>query len=436
MGIEAQLMQGGRCVLAQMRLQRQIFETRESTLQIDEVVFVSVGGDRAKCLQPRALFQLPILRILDCRDATAIEARIHLAWQRHAAQLERARQWLDRIGADWQLEEECSVLAVPMAGEDTLVKTRMIELRSAILPSRGPLSGIKLEQLDDRVVALDTSIESGIDLEIAVTNRLEELARLDDRLAAQRRVDALGDEEQRADLDYSERRPCVLLVGPRISDERACIESLRLRGYHVEAVTNVRSAVTTFDRCSPELVIADLQLDRAEGFDLITSLREVPGIEEVPVVIVDKEVRPERRATARRLGAAGYITYPVDVGRISDRLSTIVHEPRRRRFTRYSRKVSVQMPGRDCVTTAIGRGGMFLALDDDLQQNTLHECRISLPELGANVRVRAEVLYRARTNPMARHGVGVRFHSFPDSNEPVLIEYLRSCQTDPSNPTA
>ena len=72
MGISAQLMPGGRCVLARMRLQRRIFETATTPIVIDEVTFTTVGTDRAKCVHPRALFQLPILRIQGCRDAAQL----------------------------------------------------------------------------------------------------------------------------------------------------------------------------------------------------------------------------------------------------------------------------------------------------------------------------------------------------------------------------
>ena len=59
------------------------FETLDQPLRIDEVVFSTVGQDRIKCLRPRPLFALPLLRIASCRDAVAIEARLRLAWHQH-----------------------------------------------------------------------------------------------------------------------------------------------------------------------------------------------------------------------------------------------------------------------------------------------------------------------------------------------------------------
>ena len=428
MGIDVETMPGGRSVLARMRLQRSVFETSTNPIRVDEVVFSSVGVDRAKCLKPRALFQLPILRIADCRDATALEARIHLAWQRHIAQLENVERWLRSLAVDHRMEEGRSLAAFSIAGEAPDARARMIDAHRVILPGRGPLSGIALQRADDRVLRVDPRIESGVDLEIQISNRLEELARLDSRLAQQRRFEALEEERRGEPQPRRERRPTVLVVGPRITQERSCLESLRLRGYQVAVVPGEREAIATFDHCSPELVLADVKLGRAEGIDLIQALRQVPGVEEVPVILVDTHKREERREAARRIGAAGYLVYPIDVSRIAERLARIVSEPRRRRFTRYPQRLPVRVQGavQPLLTDSIGRGGMFLATEDEMPTNALRDCRLALPEIGAQIRIEAEVLYRARVGSDARAGVGLRFNAFPDADEPVFIEYLRN----------
>ncbi len=437
MGIEVEPLPGGRCVIARMRLQRTRFDTTSQPIRIEEVTFASVGNDRAKCVRPRALFQLPILRIHDCRDATAIEARIHLAWQRHVAQIDDVERWLRAIGARCRTEEDRSIVAFPIAGEADDVRARMIDGYRVILPSRGPLSGIAIRRADDRVLNIDRRIDSGVDLEIQVSNRLEELARLDSRLAQQNRLEALHDEPLAEPQPAGERRPTVLVVGPNATRERACIESLRLRGYVVETASGEREAIHTFDRCSPELVLADVSLGRSEGIDLIQSLRQVPGIEEVPVILVDSHKRDDRREAARRMGAAGYLVYPIDIARIAERLSKIVTSPRRRRFTRYPWRLPVRIQGRadPLLTDSIGRGGMFLSTEDELPEHSLRDCQLALPEIGANVRVEAEILYRANIGRQARPGVGLRFNAFPDANEPVLIEYLRNLHPETPVPS-
>jgi hypothetical protein len=116
------------------------------------------------------------------------------------------------------------------------------------------------------------------------------------------------------------------------------------------------------------------------------------------------------------------------VSQIASRLEAVVRQTRRRRFTRYHNKLSVRLEGhrRPCLATDIGRGGMFIHTDEDVPTKTLRTCLLSLPVAGDPVRVETEVLYHSRLRSTGRPGIGVRFHEFPNSNEPVLIDYLRT----------
>ena len=429
MGLETEPLPGGRTVLAHLRLQRTRFDTTTQPIRIEHMTLASVGLDRAKCMQPRPLFQLPILRILGCHDATTLEARIHLAWQRHIARLEEVEQWLRSVGVEYSNEAERSIVSFPISGEGPDVRARMIDAHRVILPTRGPLSGIVARRADDRVLPIDRRLDSGIDLEIQISGRLEELARLDSRLAQQSRLESLDDEPRGGQEPAGERRPVELVVGPRATQERAGIESLRLRGYQVETASGEREAILTFDRCSPVLLLSDVSLGRSEGISLIQSLRQVPGIEEVPVILMDSHKREDRKEAARRMDAAGYLVYPIDVARIAERLAKIVASPGRRRFTRYAQRLPVKLlqgQQEPLLTNSISRGGMFVVTDGELDTHALQDCRLGLPEIGANLRVEAEVLYQAQSDRQGRQGVGVCFHGFPDADEPVLIEYLRN----------
>jgi len=64
--------------------------------------------------------------------------------------------------------------------------------------------------------------------------------------------------------------------------------------------------------------------------------------------------------------------------------------------------------------------------DRPLAELTLQRCRIGLPEIDAAVRCETEVLYRHSRAGRARAGYGVRFLSFEETDENLLIEYLRT----------
>lgn len=434
MGLEAELIPGGRSVLCALRLQSRRFQALDEAIEIERVVFATVGNDTIKCLKPRALFQLPLIRILDCRDMTSIEARIHLAWKQHVRELDATRQWLRQIGSLARTAEQGSVLRVPIEPPD--VEATMFDRQRVVLPSTGPLSGLPLQRVEDRAPRIDRSVRSALDLQMTLSTRMGELGRIARRLAAERRAKhaQVGETSSIRPPAGTWRRLPVLMVGPKLSSDRACIDSLRLRGYEVHLAHSEHEGIVLYDKVSPELVLCDAQLGRTEGSDFILSLRRVYGIEEIPVVIVDTARHEGRREVAQRVGAAGYLVHPVDVRRIEQRIEHLVREPRRRRFTRYDSRLPIQIRRTDeaSMATALGRGGLFVSTIDPLPIESLHVCRMTLPELGRSISFEAEVLYQCPPIGTRPAGVGVRFQSFESGHEPVLLQYLRAI--DPRAP--
>jgi two-component system chemotaxis response regulator CheY len=427
MSVKARLMDGGRCVLASMRLQPISFDTPSGPTSIDQVIFSSVGRDRIKCLKPRALFQLPMIRIADCRDSISIEARIRLAWRKHIEELAEASKWLRGIGTDVMELEERSLIGFRIEGEPDM-RITLLDRRHMILPSHGRLSGISLQRAEDRSIPIDRMARTSAELGISVSTRIEELVRMDRRLREDERRAAMNTDPDRSSESMPARQIRLLLVGPRLAREQHCIESLRMRHYKVDTALDERDGLAVFDHSSPELVLADMKMNRDEGTSFVLALRRVTGIEEIPVVLVDETRRDSRRDSARQVGAAGYLVYPIDVQRITARLNELVTEPRRRRYTRYSRRLPVQLSGstEPCIVTSLGRGGMFVATDDSIETHTLRECRLSLPELDDQVTCETEVIYQRERVGTARGGVGVRFHSFAGGDEYLLLDYLRT----------
>ncbi|MCG8592243.1 MAG: response regulator [Proteobacteria bacterium] len=427
LGIHTRMLDGHRTLLGSLRVGPAPFETLDgSSRRVKTVVFSTVGPDRIKCLRPRFLFQLPLQKILDCHSAADLESRIRQAWRAHCERLRNTRAWLSSLGADPEIADNES-LTLPIDGEDQATRVTWIDSHRLVLPGSGPLSGIALEEAEDRVLRLArTSVASGVDVEIAISERLGALARAH---AQRREAEFRHNPYEQAPLAtvVDERPRRVLLVGPRLADGRAYAESLRLRGYAVDAVRTFEEALAATNVVSPELVLADMQLGRSDGIELVVMLREAGGIEDLPVVLVDSTRRPARRQAAREAGAAGYLVHPLDISKIAPNLERMISAPQRRRFTRYEKRLSVRIAGveQPGLVTALGRGGMFLATDRDLQSRRVHRCVVTLAELGETLRVEAEVLYRVGGAAAACRGVGMRFHAFPNADEAVLIDYLK-----------
>lgn len=430
MGLDAGLLPGGRAVVATLIFGPTPFETPEGARRLRAVRFYTVGHDRIKCMAPRALFHLAPIRITDCEGAAQLEERIRAAWAARMRTHREAQRWLEDLDLRCEASAGAPVLSVSLGLDDPNALAQVIERGRVILPSRGPLSGQALLDPAERV--FEPSAHGGSELTIAATVRLEELAR--------RRRDTSTRRAHVESCDLPAPRPAqttpLLLVGRQLAGLRSLHESLRLRGFRVHSVASQSAAIEAFRAQSFGLVMADTRLDRGDGIELIPELRALPGVLDLPVVLLDERPSEPRRAAARSAGASGYLGGEVDSSRLAAALVHLAGDRKRRRFARYACAVSVSWPGcaAPAVTAEIGRGGCLLR--GSAATPTRARYALHLPESGVTLRVEAETAYRLREGPdWSADGVGLRFAAYEPGAEADWIGFLSSLRpVDKSDP--
>jgi two-component system, chemotaxis family, chemotaxis protein CheY len=425
MGMEAHLLPGGRCVRARMRLWPAPFPLLDGPGEFRELVFATVGATQIKCLEPRALFQLPFVSIAGCTGPEGIEERVRAAWAAHRRTLVDAHRALRALGIRVAAENGAT-LAFPIGVEDREAAARCLDAARLALPSRGPLSGVALARASERVHARPAGAEASSDVEIALTNHLERLApgaRAPRLLVRALELPALDPRPPRAKPVGSGHR--VLLVGPLLGRDPELVAGLRQLGHRTRIEYSIQDALEAFASQSFELVLADTHIGRAEGIELVPALSELPGIERLPVVLVDERSRESVREAARRVGAAGYLAHPIDPARISAGLERLLRGRGKRRFARLGQRLAAHPEGSEPgVTIAIGRLGLSVRTPRELASGGLQRWTIRLAELGEDVRIDAETIYRIPAAGPEDPTAGLRIRAFPDRNEPLWIDYL------------
>ncbi len=426
MGVSAVLLPGGRSVRARMRLRPLPFPLLDGPRAFQELVFATAGPTQIKCLAPVALFQLPLIGIAGCTSADMIEDRVRAAWAAHGRCLREAHRALRAIGVAVSVEPASGTLAFPIGVEDREASARCLDGTRVALPSRGPLSGVALERASDRVVARPSGVETASDIEIALTNQLERLARAT-RGARGKSIAAPASAAEaqplRTKLLGSGHR--VLMVGPLLGRDTELLAGLRRLGHRTRVEYSIKDALDAFATQSFELVLADTHIGRAEGLELVPALAELPGIERLPVILVDERARESIREAARRAGAAGYLAHPVDADRVSAGLDRLLHGRGRRRFARLGQRLDVKRDGNaPGFTIAIARLGLSVRTPRELQAGSIHRWTIGLPEISETLRVDTQTIYRIPSAGPEDATAGLRIRAFPDRNEPLWIDYL------------
>jgi two-component system chemotaxis response regulator CheY len=418
MGIETRPLPGGRALLGELRLRGAPFPSPTGPRDVARLRFATVGPQHLKCLLPRALFHLPLVSIGGCTSASSVEDRIRAAWSRHVETLRSTASRLEELGATWSWEDEGTQIAVPLeigAG----AQARMTSLRRIALPSPGPLAGTPLAQASDRLFQAPSGLETWIDLELAMTARLETLARGALRRDQLRRLQLPAADAPLVMRPARRNGHRVLLVGPTLAGPADLAQALRVRGYHVERARSAGEALQTFARSSFDVVLTDAQLGREEGVDLVPALHAQTGVTSLPVVVVDDRLRPARRTAAQQAGAAGYLAHPIELERIAPGLARMAAGQRGRRFARYPLRLGVRFEdGEEAgVTLAVSRRGMFVRTERTSREGEQERLELALPGLSRTLPVLARTVYRVEPIGSCDPGLGLRIDLFPRTED-------------------
>ncbi|HEX4949425.1 MAG TPA: response regulator transcription factor [Blastocatellia bacterium] len=100
-----------------------------------------------------------------------------------------------------------------------------------------------------------------------------------------------------------------------IEDERLTYTLLQhlleRRGFEVELATDGRQAGALLnEQKPPELILLDLMLPYTDGFELIADIRQKPGWQEVPIIVLTGKVHERDVVRALEVGAHDYVTKP------------------------------------------------------------------------------------------------------------------------------
>lgn len=109
----------------------------------------------------------------------------------------------------------------------------------------------------------------------------------------------------------------VVLVAEDHDDTRYLYKYvLELNGYEVIEAVSGDDAVRLAEATHPDLVIMDTNLPRVDGLTATRCIRELPLLNDVPIVFISGDARPELRARALEVGGNDYLVKPLSISEL------------------------------------------------------------------------------------------------------------------------
>ncbi len=99
---------------------------------------------------------------------------------------------------------------------------------------------------------------------------------------------------------------------------------LRDQGYNVLDVKRAEDALPLIQKSPPDLILADIKLPGIDGFDFFDLVRTMENCADVPFVFLTAYNNLKAMKSAKRQGAAEYITKPFDFEFLVTRIRDLV----------------------------------------------------------------------------------------------------------------
>jgi CheY-like chemotaxis protein len=96
---------------------------------------------------------------------------------------------------------------------------------------------------------------------------------------------------------------------------RGCRRLLAREGYRVRTSTNAKEGLNLAKEWDYDAIVLDIKMPDLDGIEFLEELRAMKP--DVPVIIITGYPSPETEASAKRLGAAHYVTKPFTPERIT-----------------------------------------------------------------------------------------------------------------------
>ncbi len=113
-----------------------------------------------------------------------------------------------------------------------------------------------------------------------------------------------------------DHRTRVLLVEDTEDNRFMMRRLLELSGYQVIEAVNGLEAVRVAERELPEVILMDLSLPLVDGLAATRLIRQLPNLENVPIIAVSAHDSADFHAEALDAGCDVYITKPIDFGEV------------------------------------------------------------------------------------------------------------------------
>ncbi len=115
-------------------------------------------------------------------------------------------------------------------------------------------------------------------------------------------------------------KPKVLYIEDNFDNRLLVKRVLLAEGFEFLEAEDAQSGIRLAAEERPDLILMDINLPEVDGLTATARLRELPGMENVPIIALTANVMKGDMERTLEAGCDGYISKPIDVDKLPQQL--------------------------------------------------------------------------------------------------------------------
>jgi CheY-like chemotaxis protein len=424
MGLEIEVAGDERAGYGRLPLAATPFPTLDEPFTLQSASFYTLGHNRLKFFQPRAFFDLIAIEVSRCASLADLERALRRAWANRLRDLKDARAWLEELGASTTPLGRGTRLALPLSGAES--PPALVQSRTEIqLPSGGLLARVPATDPSSRRYRPLQTLQDSSDLELELSQAIRDAADDSDSRRSAPRIEVAP-----YPTETVERQPRILLLDEQPAELAVTESTLEVRRLRFDSFRDPSRALDAFRQASYDLVMSGVRMPRVDGLEFATRVRSLPGIDHLPIVLLDNHQNSATAKAACTAGAAAYFVKPLVWSDVGDTLIDLLEHSTRRRFKRYPLRLSVRASSAEGnfeeLSLNVARGGICLQTRREVFPGSVERYTITLPRPLRPVEVDGMVMSRTTLPGRAAVLAGVCWLRFLKETEPDWIRLIEA----------
>lgn len=118
-----------------------------------------------------------------------------------------------------------------------------------------------------------------------------------------------------------EQGPKVLVVDDEPNVLRSLVQYLTIEEFRVETASNGQEALEKVQSFVPELILLDVMMPEMDGFEVLDKIKEMPGFEGTPVIMLTAKDQSSDVLKGYQSGATSYLVKPFNLDELVETIN-------------------------------------------------------------------------------------------------------------------